>query len=40
MIKKDFKQKYFLYCIDCKVDSMVRKPEDKPHEKQIKIEEL
>lgn len=25
MIKKDFKQKYFLYCKDCKVQTFVKK---------------
>jgi hypothetical protein len=25
MIKKDFKQKYFLYCKDCKIEIIVKK---------------
>jgi hypothetical protein len=25
MIKKDFKQKYFLYCNDCKVEKLINK---------------
>ena len=43
-IRKDFKQKYFLYCKDCKVDKLVNKVaplENKPYIcKIIKIVEL
>lgn len=46
MEKKDFKQKYFLYCKDCKTEKLVQKfaqLKDNQYicrEKQIKIEEL
>jgi len=40
MIKKDFKQKYFLYCRDCEIEEIIAKKvklEQKPREKIIKI---
>ena len=45
-LKKDFKQKYFLYCQDCKTEKLVQKfaqLKDNHYicrKKQIKIEEL
>ncbi len=42
MYKKDFKQKYFLYCSDCKVNNLVNKFGDveiKPYICRIKITE-
>ena len=39
MIKKDFKQKYFLYCRDC-TEPLIRKVEEQiPREKQIEIKD-
>ena len=50
-LKKDFKQKYFLYCQDCKTEKLVQKfaqlkdnsyickQGTSPRKKQIKIEE-
>lgn len=41
MIKKDFKQKYFLYCKDCKAEPLIRKREEqKLREKKIEIKTL
>jgi len=40
MIKKDFKQKYFLYCRDC-TEPLIRKVEEQiSREKKIKTEEI
>ncbi len=41
MIKKDFKQKYFLYCKDCKVELIPKRfgqLENKDYIRRIKIE--
>ena len=45
MEKKDFKQKYFLCCLDCKTEKLVQKfaqLKDKEYicKRRIKIEEL
>ena len=44
MKKKDFKQKYFLYCINCVTDKIicnkVVQSKNNPYIRRIKIEEL
>ena len=43
MIKKDFKQKYFLYCKDCKVEKLVNlfaQLENKPYICRIEIKSI
>jgi hypothetical protein len=43
MIQKDFKQKYFLYCKDCKIDNIspqiVAQVKNNAYIRQIKITE-
>ncbi len=44
MIKKDFKQKYFLYCKDCKVEKIIpvklAQVDRKDYIRRVKIQEL
>lgn len=42
MLNKNFKQKYFLFCRDCRTVKIKKfsELEKKPHKKQIKIESL
>lgn len=39
MIKKDFKQKYFLYCKDCTEISLKKVSKQTEHKQRIKIED-
>lgn len=40
MINKDFKQKYFLYCSDCKVETLITKFPKEPNLSKKKIIEI
>lgn len=39
MIKKDFKQKYFLYCKNCETN-FIKVKQNEAHTQRIKIEEI
>lgn len=40
MYSKDFKQKYFLYCVDCKVETLITKAPKEPKLAKQKIIEI